>query len=307
MSSAKITLLGLYQWDNDLFKDMILPDGIDKDLLIQSLMLKGGEFEVLYADPAFMRRGIAVWSSKWFRTFSEWLRGTQASWNPIHNYDRFEDIKDDNTKNYSSKTTADYSDNRTANLHDKRTADLKDTRTANLTDTRTADLTDLRALNLIDTDQFNNADTTEQTKDGKAIHEVSAYDANGYVGSSRDTTNNGTTRTEHSGSVSTSHAGNDATKHSGTDTNRQTGTDTTATTGTDTTAHTGTDNLRRTGTLSDTGGNEKDTNLHTAHIYGNIGVTQSSDMLRSFYDISAWNLYDHISDVFIGEMLIPVY
>ena len=291
MSSAKITLIGLYLWDNDLFKDMVLPDGIDKDLLIQSLMLKGGEFEVLYADPTFMRRGIAVWSSKWFRTFSEWLRGTQASWNPIHNYDRFEDIKDDNTKNYSSKTTADYSDNRTANLQDRRTANLKDQ--------RTADLTDVQTLNLHDVDQFNNADTTNQTKDATAVHEVSAYDATGYVGSSRDTTNNGTTRTEHSGSVSTSHTGNDSTKH--------TGTDTTETTGTDTTAHTGTDNLRRSGTLSDTGGNEKDTNIHTAHIYGNIGVTQSSEMLRTFYDISAWNLYDHISDVFIGEMLIPVY
>ena len=156
MASAKITLMGMYHWDPTLFDEMVLPAGIDKDLLTQSLLLRGAEFEVLYSDPDFMKHAVGVWSNKWFRTFAEWLRGTQAEWNPVYNYDRFEDITDNNTRSYDSKTKADFSDTRTANLKDQRTAnltdkktvDLKDQRTANLIETRTDDLTETRTPDL---------------------------------------------------------------------------------------------------------------------------------------------------------------
>lgn len=291
MSSAKMTLIGLTKFDNSLFDDLVLPDGIDKDLFINSLLLKGGEFELLYPDPEFMRYSIAVWSRKWYRTFSEWLKGTEAEWNPIYNYDRFEESEDKDNKTYGNKTTADYSDNRTANLTDRRTANLTDMRTANLTDKTVYDTEDLTG--------HKNQDRTTQETPSTTQHDVSAYDAGNFTPSSRDTVTNGTTNTTSNGTTSTNHTGSD--------TATQTGTDTTAHTGTDTTAHTGTDNTRHTGTLSDVTGNEHNTNNHKAHIYGNIGVTQASDMLRSFYDIASWSLYDHMSDVFIGELLIPVY
>lgn len=291
MSSAKITLIGLTKFDSSLFDDLQLPDGIDKDLFVNSLLLKGGEFETLYPDPEFMRYSIAVWGRKWYRTFAEWLKGTQAEWNPIHNYDRFEESEDKDNKTFGNRTTADYSDNRTANLTDKRTADLTDKRTANLEDKRTANLTDLQGINTMD--------TTTQTAAGTTQHDVSAYDAGNFTPSSRDTINNGSTQVINKGTVTDNHTGTDTTAHTGTDTSTQTGTDTMA--------HTGTDNTRHTGTLADITGNENNTNNHKAHIYGNIGVTQASDMLRSFYDIASWNLYDHMSDVFIGELLLPVY
>ena len=211
MASATLTLIGMYNWDSDLFHDLILPDGIDKDLFVNSLLLKAGEFEVLYANPDFMKQAIGVWGSKWFRTFSEWLRGTQATWNPIHNYDRHEEITIQNYKQYA------------------------------------------------ETDSPNFTVTTQQTVNSTTEHDVSAFDQTGYTPSSKDTTNNGT------------HKNNTI------------------------------------GKTSDVSGNSNYTDTHTGHIYGNIGVTQSSEMLRSFYDISQWNLMDHICDVFAGELLIPVY
>ena len=291
MSTAKITLLGIRNFDNSIFDDLVLPDGIEKDLFISSLLLKGGEFETLYPDPEFMRYSIAVWSRKWYRTFAEWLKGTEAEWNPIYNYDRFEESEDKADKSFGNKTTADYSDNRTANLEDKRTANLEDKRTANLTDRQILDLKD-------DLTAASNTKTA-QTVAGTTQHDVSAYDAGNFTPSSRDTINNGTTMADGTNKEESHHRGTDSTTHTGTDTN--------AHTGTDTMAHTGTDNTRHTGTLSDVKGNENNINNHKAHIYGNIGVTQASDMLRSFYDIASWNLYDHMSDVFIGELLIPVY
>ena len=323
MASAKMTLIGLYNWDNTLFNDMVLPDGIDKDLLIDSLILQGGEFEVLYANPDFMKKSIKIWSNKWYRTFAEWLRGTKETWNPIYNYDRFEDSRDEGRRKESRKTTADYSDLRTEDLTDKRTADLQDERTTDLTDKRTADLkeelikdmTDKRTADLKEDTTFNNTDTTTQVTAGSTTHEVAAYDSSSYSPSSKDTINNGESKVAHTGNVTNettgtdtmNHTGTDTTAQTGTDTMNHTGTDTNKTTGTDTMNHTGTDETTHKGTLSDVSGSEDNTNLHSAHMYGNIGITTSAAMLKEFYDISKWNLYEHICDVFIGELLIPVY
>ena len=109
MASATMTLIGMYNYRNDIFNELVLPTGIDADLFKNALLMKGGEFEVLYPDPDFLKYSIKIWSSKWFRTFSEWLRGTEQRWNPIYNYDRFEESRNENRKEFDSKTTADYS------------------------------------------------------------------------------------------------------------------------------------------------------------------------------------------------------
>ncbi len=46
---------------------------------------------------------------------------------------------------------------------------------------------------------------------------------------------------------------------------------------------------------------------HDAHLYGNIGVTTSQQMLTDELKIAEWNLYEHISDIFINEFCILVY
>lgn len=339
MSLAKITLIGMSNYDPDLFKDAFFPEGIDKDLVINALLMQGGEFEVLYPNPDFMKRSITVWCSKWYRTFAEWYKGTQASWNPIYNYDRMEEIRDESRKRSDSKTTADYSDKRTADLTDKRTVSLKDERIADLTDERTADLNEKRTADLTDkrtaalqdetvtgsTENVSNVgtDTTSQLVKSTTEHLVSAYDSSSYQPSSKDIIDNGTNSVAHNNDVENVKEGTEVNKHTGYDIMDHTGTDETATTGTDTMTHTGTDttehsgydtmdhtgtdeNIRK-GTLADTSGSEQNTNIHTAHMYGNIGVTTSAAMLKEFYDIARWNLYEHISDVFISELLIPVY
>ena len=51
------------------------------------------------------------------------------------------------------------------------------------------------------------------------------------------------------------------------------------------------------------------TDEHEGRIHGNIGVLTSQAMLQSEYELQQkWgNLYNHIADVFISEMLISVY
>lgn len=50
------------------------------------------------------------------------------------------------------------------------------------------------------------------------------------------------------------------------------------------------------------------TNIHKARLFGNIGVTTSQQMfLSEVNDAAAWNMYEHIADLFASEFCIMVY
>ena len=105
MSVAKMTLIGFYNAYEDydpIFQDLTLPDGINKDLFINSLLLDAGEFEVLYADPDFFRNAISIWGQKWYRTFDKWFSALNISYDPLNNYDRTEEWTTNTSSNSNS-------------------------------------------------------------------------------------------------------------------------------------------------------------------------------------------------------------
>ena len=124
MSLAKITLYGMARWmqesEDDLFANMTLPTGWDKDLLVDTIMLHGAEFEVLYAEPQFMKNAIGIWSDKWYFTLERWIKVLNMDYNPIENYDRIEEWNDvgnrsrDNTQSTSTSNKEDNSSSSTA-------------------------------------------------------------------------------------------------------------------------------------------------------------------------------------------------
>lgn len=112
LATAKTTLIGMYNFmnesDSDLFLNLALPAGIEKETLINTILMRGGEFEVIYANPYFMRDSILTWSKKWYWTFEKWLKVTQLEYNPIDNYDRSEmytDVINGNIKNNGKSET----------------------------------------------------------------------------------------------------------------------------------------------------------------------------------------------------------
>lgn len=192
---SKITIRGMYQFDDTLFDELTFPDGIDKDLAISRILNKSEEFEVVYSDFDYVKNRIGEWGKVWERTFIKWLKAINTAYDPLYNYDRHEDI-DDNAKSHSTTTT--------------------------------------------------NASTSSGTE-----NKVSAYDADGY-----------SNKEKVDASANTSQGG--------------------------------------------VGDADSETHRH-AHLYGNIGVTTSQQMLRDELDISTWNLYEHISDLFIEEFCILIY
>ena len=319
MGAAKVPLFAMYQFDPSILDDMVLPEGIDKQLFINELLLACGEFGVIYTDPTFLKFAVAHWANKWNHTFSEWLKGVVAEYNPIYNYDRYEESSDART--IAETRTANYDENRTGSENGSQTINHteltsktgSDTETINTKDKRTADLTEEETKNLVNKTDYNSKDTSEQTEDGTVEHEVSAYDSSSYQPASKDTTNIGESTVTKSGYDTLSNTGTDTTVTSGTDTTDHTGTDkhdltesgSNSLTGSDSSQSSSSDRLHVEGTMASV--TSTDSNLHQLHNYGNIGVTTAPQMLKEYYNISSWNLIDHMVDLFKVEFLILTY
>lgn len=96
---AWLSVLGLYQWDNTIFDDMQLPEDMtadDKDVLINNLLMECAELECLFTDPDFMKNAIAAWSAKEVYSWNRMYEAFQAEYDPIENYNRYEDTDDQN-------------------------------------------------------------------------------------------------------------------------------------------------------------------------------------------------------------------
>lgn len=104
MSAATMTLIGLYNWDNTIFDKLNVPSDLNKTTLVNNILLRSGEFEVMYADPDFMKDAIGMFSDTWQPTFERWVKALALEYNPLENYDRKEDWSD--TRNVSDSGTS---------------------------------------------------------------------------------------------------------------------------------------------------------------------------------------------------------
>ena len=256
-TASRLSLIGMYNYMPSLFDELSLPDGYDKDTFINSLLLEHGEKCVMYSNPDFMRDAIGVWGKKWELELAKIYEALTAKYDPIFNYDRFEDVEDGRTKQYTSKVTGsrkatdkpDYSDNTTHNETDNRTANGTETVTAN--------------------------DTNE--------HTVSADNSSAYQADSKDMIiNNDQTTINNTDNQTVNASNNRHVQGTTQDLNETTGTDT-----------------------SDS---ESENNKHTAHIYGNIGVTTSAQMVTEVLKQRfQYNLYATATRLFANELLIGIY
>lgn len=224
----RMTLIGLFNYDSGLFDSLVLPDGYDKNDFIDSLLLEHGEKCVLYTNPDFMKNAIGAWGRKWAGNLERIYTALTEQYNPLHNFDRYEDYTDNEGRKYESKTNAGHK----------------------ATDSPKYDVT---------SDTKENATTT---------HEVSADNSSSYQPDWKETQNGGKSV------VSTEGKTQDLSETSNSSTN-------------DSETH----NL-----------------THKGHLYGNIGVTTSVQMLTSEVDARMkYNLYDAAGRLFANELLIGIY
>lgn len=88
--TAQMSLWGLYQIDSTILDGMILPDGMDNDVVKGNLLLETESMEILYPNTDFLKAAISLWAAERKEVWDKLYKTTQFQYNPIENYDRQE-------------------------------------------------------------------------------------------------------------------------------------------------------------------------------------------------------------------------
>ena len=127
---AWISVLGLYNYDSTLFDGMYTPMGMDKQLLVDNILLECAELEILLPDPNVLKQAISFWSRSQARVWDKLMASTQFVYNPIWNKEGI--IKEKETRDLTE--THDLTDTR----NNTETRNLAGTLDATDTDKRSA-------------------------------------------------------------------------------------------------------------------------------------------------------------------------
>ena len=109
---AWVSILTMYNNYPDIFDDMVLPDGVEKEVVINSIVSELAELDLLYSNPVVLKPLISVWSHKEIRIWEKLYNTTTLDYNPIDNYDRTET---ETTTNERTNTASGTQDSTTTN------------------------------------------------------------------------------------------------------------------------------------------------------------------------------------------------
>lgn len=383
-TTQRLTLIGMYNYEPNIFDGLNLPAAYDKATFIESLLLEHGEKCVLYSDLPFMRYSIGVWSRKWFMELERIAEALQAEYNPLWNYDRFEEWNDAGGRRGSSETeTGRTSNMKTEGAHVGQTetdesrkeesqsegahvgiSEREENKTGsgktegahvgqseNTSSGHAETSADDSHVMKNNTDyqdkQTNNYSTTnESLVNATTEHQVAADNSSTYQPDSKDITDSGKNKTSNDGSIThdikgakddlaershnegtSDESANNATNDTSRDTTETDSSEKTDGKTSDTSRDTsenvvnGSGSARTNDSARDTtesGGEEKGTSVstnaevnnsdHKGHLWGNIGVTTSSQMIIESVEMRMkYNLYNAACRLFANELLIGIY
>ena len=103
---ATMSLLGLWTANKGLFDLLKIPAALDKQTLVDNLLMECAELEILYPDAEFMREAIGAWSSVEVDKWEELEKTLHYDYDPISNYDRREEWTDDSEGSSTATSNA---------------------------------------------------------------------------------------------------------------------------------------------------------------------------------------------------------
>ena len=307
----------------------------DPQVLLDTIMMKGGTLAPLYANAATFYRMNNAWWNRHKLTFQKWWEVIDDEYTPLWDRDGFEEtidkttddgsttgnttstevMDDDTSKKSTTKEVMD--DNTTSSETGKETVESTDKRTISNTEviddtstskTTTSSTADTATSNNSTTNNFVSAFDSGYDAKGNPIYQPHDCSKTVESGSSETTSsvNSNTTATD---DRTTTTNGTDNLK---TDSKKDTTKNTTGTDDrtTDTTYNeTGTDD--RTTTFNEnTAGTSENTRdyTHQHHSWGNWGITTTAQkLLEQELRIRAFDIYDHMADFFLDELCVRVY
>lgn len=90
-----LTLRGLLNYVPDLFEDAVFPEGIQADRVIDALLWEGGDLELLYSHPDYIKQHMPHFCETHLFKWEKLVATMDYEYNPIENYDRREEWTDE--------------------------------------------------------------------------------------------------------------------------------------------------------------------------------------------------------------------
>ena len=327
----KFTLSGLESFlngqDDSLFAYINnaanFPENADAKLAQAVILERYGEMETLYSDPYRLKFATEVFFRKHKLTFDNWFRYVNLEYNPLYNFDRFEEWTDNanGSRAGSGQDVMSGNNNRVNSASDSMTENASSDSVNSETNSHSGsnNSADVMSINESTADNVSadktSTDSKSNTNNTADNHNVAAYnsstlptaDANSAYANTNETdagTENSSTQglNSRSGLNSTEHTGGD----SASDNKSGSNIENRSTNSTNNRTDSEIENIAQNSNNSNI---ESDTHnaVHTGHLYGNIGVTTSSALLLESLDAASWNFYSHIADLYAEELLIMVY
>lgn len=117
---ASTGLLDLLYYDNTIMDNFTVPDGIDRQLALDTIYQRCGLTPLYHPDPAWLKFYVGRWCSKNAKTWEELYKTTVQDYNPIYNYDRTEETTDtrSGTRTLSEDTSSNTKQNGDSSVTD---------------------------------------------------------------------------------------------------------------------------------------------------------------------------------------------
>ena len=105
MARAILSILGMYNYDHNLFNHLFLPDDMDRDLCVNAILRKCAELPLMWPDLPLMQSLMGYWSRQKKPTWERMWEVAHQEYNPLENYDRMEEWDDRTTDTKSGTGT----------------------------------------------------------------------------------------------------------------------------------------------------------------------------------------------------------
>lgn len=87
MAQPTLSIAGLYSFNDHLFDDMYIPESLDRDTVVASIIMETEGLEALYIDIPFMMNAIKYWSITMRHKWDKLVASMNFEYNPIWNKD----------------------------------------------------------------------------------------------------------------------------------------------------------------------------------------------------------------------------
>ena len=100
----------LLDWDNTIFDNMQLPEGVEIADVVDHILYKYGDSPLFSPDPSVIKFYVGRWSKRRLPLWERYKAAIEMEYNPLENYDRNEDftneaqISADNVSTYQPDT-----------------------------------------------------------------------------------------------------------------------------------------------------------------------------------------------------------